>query len=112
MIRRSPLRRGRPKAKPSMAEFWAAVTDEGRRPCAICGRTWVRPMDPHHYVRKERLPDSAKTDSRNGVCLCRHCHEAVEQRRIECPRPPLLDQFLEDHQLLESGRPVPKGRAA
>ena len=98
-----------------MAGFWAAVTDGGRRPCAIC-RVWgwgVR-MDAHHFVLEQRLPTvEAKLDPRNGVCLCRSCHDAVHSANPPvCPRPPLLDEFLADHGLLESGHPDPKREAA
>ena len=107
------------KPTPGMAEFWATVTENGTKPCEICGSSvWrgaVSPravVDAHHYIPKQRLPERAKADPRVGVPLCRGCHQQVEWKRIECPRPPELDAFLADHGLLESGRPDPKLRAA
>lgn len=98
-----------------MAEFWATVTHHGDAACAICDRWGLHgwKMDPHHFVPKQRLAtDAAKVDPRNGVCLCRDCHDDVEALRVECPRPPLLDEFLTDHGLLESGRLDPNREEA
>lgn len=112
-----PVKRSRRKPIPGMAEFWATVTENGVGPCVLAqpfgegccqGRA-----EAHHWVPKQRLQnDRQKADPRNGVCLCSFHHQQVEWRRVDCPRPPELDDFLADHGLLESGRPDPKLRAA
>lgn len=106
-----------------MAGFWSEVTDNGTKRCALApvtvtsvidsvNKNCMGPLDAHHYLPKRNLPDEAKADPRNGVALCRFHHAQVENARNPCPRPPLLDDFLADHGLLESGRPDPKRKAA
>ena len=111
---KGPKRKG--TRKPSMAGFWAAVTDSGTKRCALIddggGYRCAFTIDAHHYIPKQRLSDEAAVDPRNGVALCRFHHCDVEQKLIVCPRPPLLDDFLADHGLLPSGRPDPKREAA
>lgn len=112
-----PARGATPKKKVSMAEFRAKVLEAGA--CAICGNSdWWVLKQPHHFIERGRLErhgasEAALTDERNGVCLCASpCHERVTNARIECPRPPLLDEFLDDWNLLESGRPDPRRKDA
>lgn len=99
-----------------MAGFWAAVMVRADGRCALerLGGCVFAPMDAHHFVLEQRLPTlEAKLDPRNGVALCRVHHDAVHSANgPACPRPPLLDEFLADHGLLESGRPDPKREAA
>jgi len=67
-------------------------------------------MDAHHFVPKRVIASqlvrraplaAALTDTRNGVALCRHHHDLVEQGRANSPRPTFLDYFLVEHGLYE-----------
>jgi len=109
-------------------QFWREVTNDGRKRCELAGTPCHRcqgegclrcegtgtipcsnVIDAHHFVPKRRLrTPAAKTDVRNGVCLCRDHHDLVEQGILKSPRPPLLELFLAEH-----GVPdwlVPEGR--
>jgi len=114
--RRSGLKRTGHKPKVSMAEFWAAVTENGTARCALAviqadglsdcaGRNTA-----HHWIKEQHLPTAAaKTDPRVGVPLCLEHHRDVHSAYPPVvPRPPLLDEFLADWNLLESGRPRPR----
>ena len=109
--------------------FWREVTQDGRRPCALrgtrchrcegrgclrCEQTGVircsHILDAHHFVPKRRLHTvAAKQDVRNGVPLCRDHHDLVEQGLVRCPRPPLLEFFLAEHDI--PAHLVPEGSA-
>jgi hypothetical protein len=111
-LKRSPLQRksglkpGRPKKKPSLAEFHAAVCEDGWCALGHLGGCSGR-LESHHAYPKQRLKDNpqAYTDPRCGVPLCLQHHQQVEWRRIPCPRPPYLDEFLADY-----GLPDPEQR--
>lgn len=67
----------------SPAEWRVAVwtLDLGR--CVGCGREVPRDADrwtwqAHHPIPKQKLPPGKKYDPRNGVTLCRRCHERHE----------------------------------
>lgn len=88
--------RSRPKRKPSIErvlarDFRAAVLAKG--PC-ICG---ARPIDPHHVCYQQHLRAGGHPlwDPRDGMPLCRSCHDSHHNgsRRIPCSRLP--DEALE-----------------
>jgi hypothetical protein len=89
-VKRTGLR-SRPKRKPSIErvlarDFRAAVLAKG--PCLMC---CARATDPHHVVYQQHLRgEHPLWDPRDGVPLCRHCHEAHHNgsRRIPCVKLP------------------------
>jgi hypothetical protein len=107
------MKRKLPAPGISYQAFWRGVTDDGREPCALSGNGLCDgPKDAHHYIPKRRIDQQlggknspkaalAKLDVRNGVCLCRAHHDAVERRILSSPRPILLPFFLADHGLTE-----------
>lgn len=104
----------RDKSRISYQNFWRVVTNDGKNPCALAYRGGIvcgGPKDAHHYFPKRRINGKlgryseaarlALTDVRNGVCLCRHHHDAVEALMLESPRPTQLSFFLLDHGLTD-----------
>ena len=98
----------------SYQTFWRTVTHDGRKGCRLAGARGPceGPKDAHHYFPKQRIDwaldgrygpraIAAKTDVRNGVCLCRRHHDMVHQaiRPIACPAPPFYGLFLAEHGL-------------
>lgn len=87
--------RSRPRRKPSIErvlarDFRAAVFAKGS---CLCGAS---PTDPHHVVYQQHLRgEHPLWDPRDGVPLCRPCHEAHHNgsRRVPCSRLP--DEALE-----------------
>jgi hypothetical protein len=73
--------------------------------CALADGRCYGPLEAHHWIGKRHLrhDERAYADSRNGVCCCAYHHAQVEHHRVECPRPPGLDAFLEDFNLTERG---------
>jgi hypothetical protein len=103
--RKSALKPGRRKKRPSLAGFHEAVCADGA--CALMGAgPCFGGLCGHHYWPKQRLKDNeaAYVDPRNGVPLCVNHHAAVEARIVVCPRPPYLDDFLQAYQLPDPDR--------
>lgn len=121
MKRGGPFKRRRRRPQISYENFWRTVTSDGTAPCELEG-VEVRsketglllvscggPVDAHHHFPKRRIFNQlgryseaarlAVTDVRNGVCLCRNHHEAVEGGGIESPEPGLFHFFLIEHKL-------------
>lgn len=69
--------------------------------CVMCGAgpffadqdrwTW----QAHHPVHKQILPEERKWDPRNGVVLCRRCHERHETWTARIPREKLPARCME-----------------
>jgi len=45
--------------------------------CEVCGKTLVI-LDPHHYIARSQCSE-LRNNIRNGVCLCRNCHNKAHQ---------------------------------
>lgn len=108
-LRRTPPRRSDPDA---VEAFFAAVLtvpssatstvtgEPYRKPrrCSLCSR---RAVDPHHVLPKQFIrsictsldidPEPWVWDPRNGMALCRHCHEGHESGHKRIPRWRLPD---------------------
>lgn len=99
----TPLKRSRRKPRPSLVDFHEAVIARSGGVCALRSQECHGRLEAHHAYPKQRLKDNpaAYVDPRNGIALCRFHHQAVESRRVECPRPPEMDGFLADHRLVE-----------
>ena len=102
-LKRTPLKRGRPKPRPSLVDFHEAVIARSGGVCALRSQECYGRLEAHHAYAKQHLKDKpdAYVDARNGVALCSFHHQAVEWRRVECPRPPEMDGFLAEHGLVE-----------
>lgn len=109
-MKRTALKRRVPR-RINYQGFWRSVTRDGQAVCALWDLDCDGPIDAHHFFPKRRIdlqlggkykPRSilAKQDVRNGVPLCRHHHNEVENGR-PCPRPELYGFFLADHGLVE-----------
>lgn len=77
-MRRTKGLRSRPRPKPSIErvlarDFRDAVLAKGS--CRMCGG---RPDDPHHVVYQQHLRYDGHPlwDPRDGIPLCRRCHDA------------------------------------
>lgn len=129
-LRRAPLKAKPPSLEdgPALREFFVAVCvippvdpdpDRWRlRKCVNCGH---RCMDAHHLIAKQSLKAMARTlridhrpliaDPRNGIPLCRLCHDTHEAgvRRLKRHLIPdvawrfarELDERLGNHQATE-----------
>lgn len=109
-LKRSPWRRVPASWRPDFERWLAEVTAIGV--CLVCGggakatdpkKRKPLKLDPHHvlpqrYIRRwvdsqtrdteerEVLKRRLLYDTRNGVCLCRGCHDAHEKRMRPIPR--------------------------
>lgn len=41
------------------------------------------PADPAHVIARARIPGSEAEDARNCIPLCRRCHAAYDERRLD-----------------------------
>lgn len=115
-VRRVALR-SRPRAPSYDVRGGQWVTDvlmpagpSGRRrqaPCAWCGTDRHYIFDPHHVLSKQFLKRAAATlridpgdllwDIRNGMCLCRTCHDKHTHKGERVPLyliPPHTWEFV------------------
>lgn len=102
-MKRSRLKRGRRKPRPSLVEFHEAVIARSGGVCALRSQQCYGRLEAHHAYPKQRLKDNpaAYVDARNGLALCQFHHQQVEWRRVDCPRPPEMGEFLAEHGLVE-----------
>lgn len=56
------------------------VRKEFAHTCAVCQK-FDRGHDPHHIIKRGNL--SWRHTISNGVALCRECHNAVEEHKID-----------------------------
>jgi hypothetical protein len=100
----------RPKATAAELEAVARFRKEVKGYCILCGEPGI---DPHHLIRQQSLRAHTSTmddterwivvhDPRNGVPLCRRCHERVTSRFRPILRsevPPRAWKFAKEHGL-------------
>lgn len=88
--------------------FWQETV---RRPCRLCGDT--QGLEAHHVIAKSILkrelaakgkpcPAGVIWDARNGMSLCRACHERFTNRALQIDRSKLSmanEEFAAEHGL-------------
>lgn len=101
-----PLDFGRTRRLFSRAQRIALAERDGG--CAACGRN-VAYVDAHHIDWWKR--DRGRTDLRNGVLLCSHCHHLMHREgwRIRADRRSVW--FIPPPHVDPDQRPRPGGRA-